>query len=266
MPDITANGVRLRYELSGSEGPVLVLLNGIAMSIGHWKPFVQALTNRYRVLCHDFRGQTLSEKPAGDYSLELHADDLAALMDALEISEAHIVGTSYGSEVAMTLAITHPERCATLTVIDGVSELDPVLKAAAESWMAAALCDARVFYKTLMPWTYSSAYIAANAATLARREDSVASLSREWFEGFAALCKAFLKIDLTPKLNRITCPSFVLVGELDILKHKGFAEIIAKAIPGCRLAIMPSVGHAATIEQPAACAARFEDFLEGVRR
>lgn len=266
MPDITANGVRLRYELVGSDGPVLVLLNGIAMSIGHWKPFVEALTGKYRVLCHDFRGQTLSEKPKGGYSLELHSDDLAAIMDALGIPEAHIVGTSYGSEVAMTFAINHPKRCATLTVIDGVSELDPVLKAAAESWLAAALCDARVFYKTLIPWTYSSAYIAANAATLARREDSVASLPREWFEGFAELCRSFLKIDLTPMLNRITCPSFVLVGELDILKHKGFAEIIAKTIPGCRLAIMPLVGHAATIEQPAACAAYFEDFLEGVRK
>ncbi len=266
MPDIVANGVRLRYEITGTEGPALVLLNGIAMSIGHWKPFIEALKGTYRVICHDFRGQTLSEKPEGDYSLEQHAEGLSALMDALEIPEAYIVGTSYGSEVAMAFAIANPERCATLTVIDGVSELDPVLKAAAESWMAAALCDARVFYKTLMPWTYSSAYIAANAAVLAKREESVASLPREWFEGFAALCSAFLKIDLTGKLNRITCPSLVLVGEFDILKHAGFAKIINKAISGSRLEILPGVGHAATIEQPAVCAARFETFLKGVQQ
>jgi 3-oxoadipate enol-lactonase len=265
MPDIVANGVRLRYELTGAEGPVIVLLNGIAMSIGHWKPFIEAMKGKYRVLCHDFRGQTLSEKPEGDYSLEQHAEDLSALLDALAIPVAHIVGTSYGSEVAMAFAIAYPERCATLTVIDGVSELDPVLKAAAESWMAAALCDARVFYKTLTPWTYSSAYIAANAAVLARREDSVASLPREWFEGFASLCGAFLKIDLTGKLNRITCPSFVLVGEFDILKHPGFAKIIHESISGSVLEILPGAGHAAVIEQPGPCAARFESFLEGAR-
>ncbi len=271
MPEIVANGVRLRYELtgpsgSGAEGPVIVFLNGIAMSIGHWKPFIDALKGDYRILCHDFRGQTLSEKPRGEYSLELHAEDLAALMDALDIGEAHIVGTSYGSEVAMAFAIAYPTRCATLTVIDGVSELDPVLKAAAESWLAAALCDARLFYKTLIPWTYSSAYIAANAAVLARREESVASLPREWFEGFASLCGAFLKIDLTPKLHRITCPSLALVGEFDILKHRGFAKIIAENIPGCTLQILPGVGHAATIEQPAECAARFETFVKGARK
>ena len=266
MPDIVANGVKLRYELVGMEGPVVLLLNGIAMSIGHWKPFSEALKGKYRVLCHDFRGQTLSDKPKGEYSLELHAEDLVALMDTLRIPEAHIVGTSYGSEVAMAFALAHPKRCATLTVIDGVSELDPVLKAAAESWMAAALCDARVFYKTLLPWTYSSAYIAANAAVLARREDSVASLPQEWFVGFASLCKAFLKIDITPKLHRITCPSLVLVGELDILKHVGFAKIIHESIPGSILEILPGVGHAATIEQPVLCAVRFESFLQGARK
>lgn len=263
MPDTIANGVRLRYELAGADGPAIVLLNGIAMSIGHWKPFSEALKGKYRVLCHDFRGQTLSEKPEGEYSLELHAQDLAALLDSLGITEAHIVGTSYGSEVAMAFAIAYPERCATLTVIDGVSELDPVLKAAAESWMAAALCDARVFYKTLTPWTYSSAYMAANAAVLARREDSVASLPREWFEGFASLCKAFLKIDLTKDLHRITCPCLVLVGELDILKHAGFAKTINRGVAESRLEILPGVGHAAVIEQPALCAARFEAFLQG---
>jgi len=266
MADIVANGVRLSYELSGQEGEALVLLNGIAMSIGHWKPFIAALGDRYRLLCHDFRGQTLSEKPRGEYSLEVHADDLAALMDGLSITRAHIVGTSYGSEVAMAFAVAYPERCASLTVVDGVSELDPVLKAAVESWMAAALCDPRVFYRTLVPWTYSSAYIAANADLLARREDSVASLPREWFEGFVSLCKAFIEIDLTPRLNRITCPSLVLVGERDILKHPGFARIIADAIPGCRLETLPGVGHAATMEAPALCAARFEAFLKGVTR
>jgi len=53
MPDFIADGVRLRYEMFGEEGPVVVLLNGIAMSIGHWKPFIEALGTKYRLLRHN---------------------------------------------------------------------------------------------------------------------------------------------------------------------------------------------------------------------
>jgi 3-oxoadipate enol-lactonase len=70
-------GSRIRYELEGPEGGELVaLLNGIAMSIPYWRPVVSALASAgYRVLCHDLRGQLLSERGAGEYSLEGHARD-----------------------------------------------------------------------------------------------------------------------------------------------------------------------------------------------
>jgi 3-oxoadipate enol-lactonase len=264
MPDYIANGCRLRYEIFGSEGPTVVLLNGIAMSIGHWKPVMEMLGSRYRFLCHDMRGQTLSEKPKEGYSLEGHADDLAALMDGLSITKAHIVGTSYGAEVALAFAVAYPGKCETLTVIDGVSELDPLLRATAESWMAAALCDPRVFYRTILPWNYSSEYIAANRAILEAREESVAGLPREWFEGFAGLCRAFLEIDLTKKLNRITCRTLVLVGGRDILKHEGFASIIASNIKNSRMKVLAGAGHAVVIEQPAVVAREVDAFISGV--
>lgn len=261
MARLMVNGVSLGYELEGESGPTVVLLNGIAMSIGHWGPFLKALGPGYRILRHDFRGQSLSDKPAGGYSLEGHARDLCALMDALGLDEAHIVGTSYGSEVALAFAAEYPERCATLTVIDGVSELDPLLRAAVESWSAAALSDPRTFYKTLLPWTYSSRYLGENRELLASREDAIAKLPREWFTAFAALCDAFLRIDLTPKLNRITCPSLVLVGEEDILKRITFSETIARGI-GSRatLKIIPRTGHAAVIERPTETAAEVAAF------
>jgi 3-oxoadipate enol-lactonase len=256
---LIVNGVKLAYELSGTRGvgsadAPLVLLNGIAMSISHWKPLIAALPEGMRCLCHDFRGQTLSEKPAGPYSLAMHADDLASLMDALYIERGHIVGTSYGSEVAMEFAIRYPERCASLVVIDGASEIDPVLDAAVISWMETARTDARLFYKTMLPWTYSSGYIAAQKAILAAREEAVAKLPPEWFSAFIELCKAFLNIDITPRLGAIACPTTVLVGEQDILKHKGFSEIIARNIPGAMLHIIPDAGHAVVIEQPAVVA------------
>ncbi len=265
MPDSVVNGVRLRYEISGDKGPFVVLLNGIAMSIGHWKAFSERLNGSFRVLCHDLRGQTLSERPAGDYSFDLHSRDLAALMEKLDIDKAHIVGTSYGSEVAMVFALAHPEKTESLTVIDGVSEIDPLLRATAESWMSAALSDPRVFYKTLLPWTYSSKFIGANKTALDSREDAVASLPRDWFEAFANLCRSFLALDITESLHRITCPSLVAVGELDILKHRGFASKIAESLGGpVTFAQIPGAGHAAVIEKPGETAELFLAFAKEI--
>jgi 3-oxoadipate enol-lactonase len=272
MDTFEVEGAALAYELSGgrsegvAEGGPVVLLNGIAMSIAHWKPFVAALTQARaparRVLAHDFRGQLLSSRPAGPYSLEGHADDLSALMSALDLDRAHIVGTSYGSEVALVFARKYPERTLSLTVIDGASEADPVLRAAVGSWKAAALADPVAFYRALIPWTYSASYIASHEDALAARESAVAGLPRDFFAAFAALCDAFLEIDETPRLGEIRCPTLVLVGERDILKHRGYAEIIARGVRGARLEVLAGLGHAAVIEDPAAVLACVEPFLE----
>jgi 3-oxoadipate enol-lactonase len=269
MAEFASEGARLRYEVFGEGLKPVVLLNGIAMSISHWKPVVDALAEREggcRILCHDFRGQTLSDKPPGPYSFALHARDLAALMQSGDLGAegfgpAHIVGTSYGAEVAIAFAAANPELCLSLTLIDGVSELDPLLEAAAESWLAAAKTDPVVFYRTLIPWNYSPAYIAANKEALRSREEAIAKLPRPWFEGFARLCEAFLRINLTPSLGDISCPTRIIVGELDILKGLRFATILQKGIAGSELRIIPGAGHAVAVEMPAKIAEEIWEFI-----
>jgi 3-oxoadipate enol-lactonase len=276
MPLATVNGTALQYELTGSGDETLVFLNGIAMSISHWAPIARPLASRRRCLCHDFRGQLLSLRarggggaaeggPAAPISLADHVEDLRTLMDALGLRRAHLIGTSYGAEVAMMFALACPEMTASLTVIDGVSEIDPLLKATAEAWKTAALADPITFYRSIIPWNYSAAWIGANAEGLARREAGISALPRAYFEDFAALCDAFLGLDITAQLPRIACPALVLVGEKDILKHEGFARIIARGIPRAALRVIAGAGHAAVIEKPAEVLAEVESFLDGGR-
>ncbi len=243
-------------------GPAVVFLNGIAMTIAHWKPLLPFFADSYRCLCHDMRGQMLSDRPGGPYSLEMHADDLAALMDLRGIARAHLVGTSYGAEVAMVFALNYPERCASLVLVDGVSELDPLLSVTVESWKRAALADPVTFYRAIVPWNYSAAYIGRSRELLAKREAAVACLPRDYFTAFVSLCDAFLDIDLTRRLGNIACPTLVMVGENDILKHSGFARTIAAGIPGARLAVIPGAGHAAVIEDPEAVGRAARDFID----
>lgn len=262
MQKIEVGGAALACQIEGSGSETVVLLNGIAMTMAHWMPVVDRLLGAgYRVLLHDMRGQLLSDRPAGPYSLELHARDLAGLMDSLGLDAAHIVGTSYGAEAGLCFARDFPGRCLSLASIDGVSEYDAVLGAAVEAWKAAALSDPRVFYKAIIPWNYSAAYIASHREFLADREAKVASLPRDYFEAFGRLCDAFLAIDLTKDLGSLTCPSLVLVGGADILKPARYSMIIANGIAGSRFQEIPGAGHAVVLEQPEAVADALLGFL-----
>ena len=125
MPKIDVNGVELYYELHGAEdAPLLVLNNGIIMNAaGSWVYQTKALSAHYRVLLYDCRGQGQSDHPDESYTMEMHADDLAALLAALGYEQAHIAGISYGGEVGQAFALKYPDRCASLILADTVSEV-----------------------------------------------------------------------------------------------------------------------------------------------
>ncbi|OHD20647.1 MAG: hypothetical protein A2Y38_19175 [Spirochaetes bacterium GWB1_59_5] len=266
MARATIDGTGIEYALEGAGPETVALLNGIAMTIAHWKPVAARLVAAgYRVLTHDMRGQLLSDRPDEAYTLETHARDLAALFGQLGIDKAHIVGTSYGAEVALTFARDFSAAALSVVSIDGVTEYDAVLGAAVESWKAAALCDPRVFYKVILPWNYSAAYIAAHAELLAKREDAVASLPRGYFEAFGRLCDAFLAIDLTKDLKNILCPCLALVADQDILKHRLYSSIIADGVAGARYEEILAAGHAVVIERPDALADSLLRFLAEVK-
>jgi 3-oxoadipate enol-lactonase len=264
VPRAFVDGVGIEYLLEGHGPETVALLNGIGMSMAHWKTVSDRLVGAgYRVLMHDFRGQLLSDRPKEPYSFERHARDLASLLREVGVGRAHVAGTSYGAEVALTFARDYPGACASVVSIDGVSEYDSVLGAAINSWKAASV-DPRVFYKSLIPWNYSAAYIEANGGALRDREELVAALPRDYFEGFVRLCDAFLALDLTKDLGRIRCPCLALVADEDILKPGRYSRIIADGVPGARYEEIRGSGHAVVVEKPGAVADSLVEFLEGM--
>jgi 3-oxoadipate enol-lactonase len=248
MPRVDANGIELYYELHGPEdAEVLVLSNGVLMSTISWAFQTRVLSQHYRLLLYDCRGMWQSDHPPGPYSMELHADDLAALLDALGIERAHIGGTSYGAEVSMVFALKHSDRTRSLIVTAAVSQLDPLLKGWADVWIEAARAhDPELLFKVVYPLTFSEEWIAANWETL--------DLARERYEAldFDALLELFLcfsRLDITADLHRIAAPTLVVAGELDALKPRKYSDIIAREIPNAEYALIPHAGHAAMWEQ-----------------
>jgi 3-oxoadipate enol-lactonase len=249
MPRITANGIQIYYELHGpQDGEVLVLSNGVLMSTASWALQVPALSRHYRLLLYDCRGMWQSDHPQGPYSMELHADDLAALLDALSIPSAHIGGISYGGELSMAFALKYPARTRTLIVSSSVSRLDPLLRAWSDSWILAARShDPEMLFAVTYPLNFSEPWIGANPAALAAARERYGTLD---MHGFLELMLAFSQLDLTEELHKIAAPTLVIVGEDDLLKPRKYAEIIAQRIPGAELVVIPHAGHAVCWEKP----------------
>jgi 3-oxoadipate enol-lactonase len=258
-----ANGTRLYYEVHGPEdGDVVVLSNGILMSTASWAFQVPVLAASRRVVLYDCRGMWQSEHPPGPYSMEQHADDLAALLDGLGVERAHIGGISYGGEVSMAFALRHPQRTRSLVISSAVSEIDPMIRAVVATWQAAVeQADPDLLLKTTLPWNFSARWLAANPEAVRQAGERYRLLD---LPSLGRLVDAFLALDLTARLGEIEAPALVIVGEDDILKPRRAAEVIAAGIPGAHLAVVPDAGHAVIWEQPVVFNALVEGFLAQV--
>jgi len=250
MPRIEANGVQIYYEQHGWENEdadVLVLSNGVLMSTASWIFQTPVFSKHYRLLLYDCRGMWQSEHPPGPYSMDMHADDLAALLDGLGVERAHVAGASYGAEISMLFALKYPAKTRSLIAAAAVSQVDPLLEGVMGSWIAAARArDPNLLLQVVYPLTFAEAWIAANQAALDLARERYASLD---YDAFLELLLSFARLDMTAELHKITAPTLVIVGEKDLVKPRKYSEIIAREIPDAEFAIVPHAGHAVMWEQ-----------------
>lgn len=249
MPTAHVNGIDIYYEQHGWDKPgdVLVLSNGVLMSTASWAYQTPVLSQHCRLLLYDCRGMWQSEHPPGPYSMAQHADDLAALLDALGVGRSHIGGVSYGAEISLVFALRFPERTRSLVVSSAVSQVDPLLRAVMDGWIAATRArDPEMLFRVTVPVNFSERWIAANAAALEAARQRYRQLD---MDAFLELLLSFSQLDITADLHRISAPALVIVGEEDILKPRKYAEIIARDLPNSEFVVIPGAGHAVLWEQ-----------------
>ncbi|MCY4088289.1 MAG: alpha/beta fold hydrolase [Actinomycetia bacterium] len=109
MADATVNGCRLWYDLRG-EGTHLLQIGGAGFAHENFGFVTDGMAKAFTVIDFDLRGYGLSERPEQPYSMDVWADDAAALLEAIGVEQAHVHGTSMGGIVAIRLAAKHPER------------------------------------------------------------------------------------------------------------------------------------------------------------
>lgn len=261
MSFATVNGVRLFYELHGSGDPI-VLIPGLGLDHFYFQYAIPELQRHFRVLAYDPRGTGESDRPPGEYSMELWADDLAKLLATLGIERAHIVGSSLGGCVAFELLRRTPSIARSLILVAAFSELDRALEINFRMRIAIIerLGMGDVIRDHVLLWTLSREFIATERG--GRAADAlVASLARNDPKLYVEFLKAILRFGRvlpgqeghpkpTASLSSIAAPTLVIVGDRDILTPVAFSQRIVERMPHAELAVIERCGHITFIEQP----------------
>lgn len=256
------NGTTLGFEVTGS-GETVLFLHAFPLHRAMWEEQVAALSGRARVLTVDFRGFGESAVGAGPYRLELSADDVLALAGALGVERATVVGLSMGGYVAFRLVERAPAFARALVLADTRAEPDTPEAKARRSALAerveregmAAMAD---FVGGLLGPTSK-----AERPEVAARVQRIIGQPhpRAVAETVRALGE---RPDSRLLLARIGVPTLVLVGEEDTLTPPDSARVIASAVPGARLTVIPRSGHLSNLEAAETFNRELMTFLDGL--
>lgn len=248
MPEV--NGINIYYETHGLGDP-LVLIMGLRRNAEWWYGQIPTLSKHFKVLAFDNRGAGRSEKPIMEYSIRLFADDTAALMKALQIERAHILGISMGGYIAQELAINYPEMVRSLILGCTSAGGERVVLMSPERLKKftanEGLLPEQILRKD-MDIYFSDEYIKNH---LEKIEEFI-EISLRYYQppdAFGRQFAACLKHDTVKRLSRIAVPTLIMSGDDDPLVPPENSRILKELIPHAELYFYPGCRHCFFIEK-----------------
>jgi len=262
MPFVQLNNIVHRYVDEGAkEKPAIVFANSLGSDLRIWDEVAARLAADFRVIRYDKRGHGLTDAVPAPYSAKDLADDVARLLDALEIGQAVICGVSVGGIIAQSLALNHPRRVRALALCDTGARIGSV-----ESWQQRIGTVQTGGLKALESPTMERWF---SAQFRARRPADIRGYSTMLLQtsvvGYIGTCCALRDADFRAMAARIKCPTLVLCGAEDISTPPELAKELADLIPGARFTLIENAGHLPCIEQPAIVAERMMQFFQEVQ-
>jgi pimeloyl-ACP methyl ester carboxylesterase len=251
MPKIKANNITMNYEQQGTGEP-LILIPYLAADNACYAFQVAEYAKHFTCISVDLRGTGESDKPAGVYSTELFADDVAAFMQTLGIAKAHVSGLSLGAAAGMWLAAKHPDRVKTLSLHSGWAKTDPFLQTVVEGWQVTAKALGSVpemIILGIFPWCFTPELYAAKPEYIQSLADFVRGRPVQPLEAFMQASDAVMAHDVEAQLSRITAPTQITFGRHDLVTSTRFANRMKSGIRGSELLIFEGCAHAAIYEK-----------------
>jgi pimeloyl-ACP methyl ester carboxylesterase len=259
------DGTQIAYHVAGTPGaPAVVIANGLGGPFAAWRGLVDYLGDRYRFVCHDYRGLHASERPASDaaYTVADHARDLEAVVERERIDRAAFLGWSLGVEVLLEAFPRLRPRVHDLVLVGGgwggvrgaigglpVSALPRVAKLLAR-------VPAR---RVPAGWIRRLCGVGdtVDDATLADLSRAFAEIDLDaWARSLAAAGRH----DARGVLPAVDVPALVIAGDRDPFAPRGLAQQMARTIPDAEILVVPGGSHYAALEHPELVILRIERF------
>jgi 3-oxoadipate enol-lactonase len=263
----TRDGMRLAYALQGRDGGSsmhrIVLVHSLAMDRSFWQPVAQRLGGTRPVLTYDCRGHGASDKPAGPYTVELFARDLADLLDHVGWTSAIVAGASMGGCIALAFAANYPARTSALGLIDTTAWYGaeaPAQWAERGSRAATAGMSALVEFQTTR-W-FGDTFRAKHPDVV---EESVDVFLRNDVPAYVETCKMLGAADLRAALPGMTMPAAIVVGDEDYATPVPMAQAMHSSIAGSTLTVLAGARHLTPLEAPDRIADELRALAERVK-
>lgn len=240
--------MKLNYQIENphdSEKPWLVLINGLFAALNSWDQSIKELTQDFRVLRYDCRGQGLSPRPAGPYTLDQHTSDLKELLDVLNISQCFLIGISNGGRIALKFSTENPKIVLAQVVADTYDQVNESLRIKLQSWKSAnQIGGGQLRFEVASPWIWGETFLQNNSKLYHYYKENAGNESTD-------VVNSLIDGALTGDINieRIKAPTLVLVGKEDLLTPPSLHESFYKKIDNGKLEIIAG-GHASLLEYP----------------
>lgn len=267
MPTFERDGIPLFYELSGKpENPAVVLLHGFTSDHRAWRQLSEVLATGFRVIAPDLRGHGASDAPEDldAYSIETYADDLAGLLEHLDVAETSMVGCSFGGMIALEYGVRHPETLSALVLTDTSPAYEHRKYAEAFSRREARMREnetiaERMGMESLAKTVTEHVSDTFLADSLRKR---FAGISRDGFLGAAKTRRERRDVSGLLRAN-LTMPVLLCAGQDDPVFSA--LRVMADELPEARVVEFEDCGHGVPFIKPGEFSGVLGEFLGDVR-
>jgi pimeloyl-ACP methyl ester carboxylesterase len=263
MTQVDVDGLTINYDVQG-EGEPLLLIPYTSADHACYAFQLPAYTQHFSCIAIDLPGSGKSDIPAGPYSTEGYADQVAAFLGVIGIERAHVAGVSLGAAVGMHLAARHPGRVQSLSLHSGWHATDAYLTRVIEQWRALASAlptVADVVIEGIFPWCFTPEMYVDRPEFVDTLVEFVRGRPAQPVEAFVAQLDAVLAHDASAALGEIEAPSLITFGARDLVCSTRFAEPIQSGIAGSELVVFDHLAHAGLHEDPETFNRATVDFL-----
>ena len=265
MPTMNVGDLEMYYEIHGEENEIpLVLLQGLGLDVLAWGYQIPEFSKKYRVIVFDNRDVGRTTKTNISYTVDTFTEDTYQLLKKLGVEKAHFLGFSMGGLIAQTFALEHPEMVRSISLC-ATAPSGAGLKGV--SWMTCwkelvQTMSKESFLTHIFPWIW--------APETLWNEDFTKTVLEQWVnhpyaqppEAFVRQCKAIEEFHMIERLPGINVPTFIFVGDWDILTPVRYSEFMTSLIPNAELKILPECGHMFLMEKPEEFNKAVLEFLE----